>query len=44
MQPAVRNQLQTTQDDRYKWVALANTTAAMFMATPDLISGLSPAA
>ena len=35
MQPAVRNQLQTAPDDRYKWVALANTTAAMFMATLD---------
>jgi hypothetical protein len=30
---AVRNQLQPARDDRYKWVALANTTAAMFMAT-----------
>ena len=35
MQPAVRNQIQTARDDRYKWVALANTTAAMFMATLD---------
>ena len=25
----------TTADDRYKWVALANTTASMFMATLD---------
>ena len=35
MRPAVRNQLQTAPEDRYKWVALANTTAAMFMATLD---------
>ena len=26
---------ETARDDRYKWVALANTTAAMFMATLD---------
>jgi MFS family permease len=26
---------ETTADDRYKWVALANTTASMFMATLD---------
>ena len=26
---------ETASDDRYKWVALANTTAAMFMATLD---------
>jgi MFS family permease len=32
---AARNRLRTAQDDRYKWVALANTTAAMFMATLD---------
>jgi MFS family permease len=31
----VHNQFQTARDDRYKWVALANTTAAMFMATLD---------
>ncbi len=35
MRPAVRNQRETARDDRYKWVALANTTAAMFMATLD---------
>jgi MFS family permease len=34
-QLAARNRLRTAQDDRYKWVALANTTAAMFMATLD---------
>ncbi len=39
MQPAVRNQPQTAGDDRYKWVALANTTAAMFMATLDRCAG-----
>src|SRR6202043_4074262 len=33
MRPAVRNELQTAGDDRYKWVALANTTAAIFMAS-----------
>jgi len=33
--PAVRNQRETAPGDRYKWVALANTTAAMFMATLD---------
>ncbi len=33
--PAVQNQRETAPDDRYKWVALANTTAAMFMATLD---------
>jgi hypothetical protein len=32
--PAGRDQVAGT-DDRYKWVALANTTAAMFMATLD---------
>ena len=35
MRSAVRNQRDTARDDRYKWVALANTTAAMFMATLD---------
>ena len=35
MRSAVRTQRETAQDDRYKWVALANTTAAMFMATLD---------
>jgi hypothetical protein len=33
--PAVQNQRESTHDDRHKWVALANTTAAMFMATLD---------
>jgi MFS family permease len=35
MRLAVRNQQDTAPDDRYKWTALANTTAAMFMATLD---------
>ena len=35
MRLAVRNQRDTAPDDRYKWTALANTTAAMFMATLD---------
>ena len=35
MRSAVRDQRESTRDDRYKWVALANTTAAMFMATLD---------
>src|SRR5580698_8522801 len=35
MRSAVQNQRETARDDRYKWVALANTTAAMFMATLD---------
>ncbi len=35
MRSAVRTQRETARDDRYKWVALANTTAAMFMATLD---------
>jgi len=35
MRPTARTQRETAQDDRYKWVALANTTAAMFMATLD---------
>jgi hypothetical protein len=30
-----RNPRDATPDDRYKWVALANTTASMFMATLD---------
>jgi MFS family permease len=30
-----RNRRDATPDDRYKWVALANTTASMFMATLD---------
>lgn len=29
------NRRDATPDDRYKWVALANTTASMFMATLD---------
>ena len=29
------NDQRASQDDRYKWVALANTTASMFMATLD---------
>jgi hypothetical protein len=33
--PAGPNQRETALDERYKWVALANTTAAMFMATLD---------
>jgi MFS family permease len=32
---AVRNRPDATPDDRYKWVALANTTASIFMATLD---------
>ncbi len=35
MRSAARTGQETAQDDRYKWVALANTTAAMFMATLD---------
>ena len=35
MRSAVQNRRETARDDRYKWVALANTTAAMFMATLD---------
>jgi hypothetical protein len=30
-----RNRRDATPGDRYKWVALANTTASMFMATLD---------
>jgi hypothetical protein len=30
-----RNRQDATPGDRYKWVALANTTASMFMATLD---------
>ena len=29
------NDQRASHDDRYKWVALANTTASMFMATLD---------
>jgi MFS family permease len=32
---ALRNRPDATPDDRCKWVALANTTASMFMATLD---------
>jgi hypothetical protein len=32
---AAAGEQETGHDDRYKWVALANTTAAMFMATLD---------
>ena len=32
---AARKPAATSHDDRYKWVALANTTAAMFMSTLD---------
>jgi MFS family permease len=32
---AATSEQQAAHDDRYKWVALANTTASMFMATLD---------
>jgi hypothetical protein len=32
---AAASEQETGHDDRYKWVALANTTASMFMATLD---------
>jgi MFS family permease len=35
MPAATGTEQQASRDDRYKWVALANTTASMFMATLD---------
>jgi MFS family permease len=35
MRATTKNERKTGHDDRYKWVALANTTASMFMATLD---------
>jgi hypothetical protein len=32
---AATSEQEAGRDDRYKWVALANTTASMFMATLD---------
>ncbi|MGD0239868.1 MAG: MFS transporter [Streptosporangiaceae bacterium] len=35
MRAATKEEREAIRDDRYKWVALANTTASMFMATLD---------
>jgi MFS family permease len=35
MRATTKDERETGHDDRYKWVALANTTASMFMATLD---------
>src|SRR5690349_13884549 len=35
MRPRRASDQRASHDDRYKWVALANTTASMFMATLD---------